>query len=375
MEDVTRRSTTVAVGALCCAIAAAAIGCGAGDDAALPVKTITLSVPLDGALAARGRDMADAARLALDEAGYDTPDVKLELRVVDSRASRANAKAAAGRPNSVAYIGDLTDAATREAYQATRATRLLQISLAPSVRPGPEAVDRAPRRGNLIWLLPSALDAGRAYADQRAYDATGPESRVVVGTSAFARAAAAGLVAYSEHNGIRAGIEPASSASERSGLTARVDSVPSARTGDTANPRRAGSAYLMLTDDPAVAAVPRSAMLISPALRREDLPPAGTRFLDDFAATYDREPDRFAIFAYEAIGLTLDALTRAGEHGAVDRAAVSDAAGSIIDRFGPVGHYDVLPSGHTTLYQFSTRVPDGRDDPGRATGRVIEVGH
>ncbi|MGK2877140.1 MAG: ABC transporter substrate-binding protein [Solirubrobacterales bacterium] len=131
---------------------------------------------------------------------------------------------------------------------------------------------------------------------------------------------------------------------------------PDALTSAARDDYRAGGATAPVTADSPFRAGTPQGTYVTPALSADNLPPAGSDFFQKFDDAYDREPDRFAIFGYEAVGLIVDALTRvekAGEE--ITQTTVADAALSIRDRFSPVGHYDVLPSGQTTLYLFEAR--------------------
>jgi hypothetical protein len=109
-------------------------------------------------------------------------------------------------------------------------------------------------------------------------------------------------------------------------------------------------------DDPLNTRATSPHTLVTPGLTADSYPPAGERFFETFKKEFGHEPDRFAIYAYEATGLILDAIERVEKSGkAAEPAAVTAQAFKIKNRFGPVGHYDVLPSGRTTLYIFQAR--------------------
>ncbi|MFT4049086.1 MAG: ABC transporter substrate-binding protein [Solirubrobacterales bacterium] len=109
------------------------------------------------------------------------------------------------------------------------------------------------------------------------------------------------------------------------------------------------------TDDPLKAGTPHG-RYITAALSADGYPPAGRAFYEKFADKYGRAPDRWAIYAYEAVGLIVDAMTRAQKAGLpIEQHTVAETAMKIRNRFSPVGHYDVLPSGQTTLYVFQAR--------------------
>jgi ABC-type branched-subunit amino acid transport system substrate-binding protein len=95
---------------------------------------------------------------------------------------------------------------------------------------------------------------------------------------------------------------------------------------------------------------------VTPGLSAQNYPPAGQEFFEKFEKKYGRAPDRYAIFGYEAVGLIVDALTRLEKSNVfVDQTSLAKSALAIRNRYSPVGHYDVLPSGQTTLYVFQAR--------------------
>lgn len=115
-------------------------------------------------------------------------------------------------------------------------------------------------------------------------------------------------------------------------------------------------------DSPEKAGTP-SGQYVTAALSQHNYPPAGSKFFEKFNEKYGRAPDRWAIYGYEAVGLIVDAIARLDKLGLrIDQQSVAQQALRIRNRFGPVGHYDILPSGQTTLYVFQSRgagAPDG----------------
>lgn len=124
---------------------------------------------------------------------------------------------------------------------------------------------------------------------------------------------------------------------------------------------QAGSATV---DSPLKPGTPDGTWVTS-GMSADSYPPAGRAFFRKYVKRYGHAPDRFAIWGYEAVGLLIDAIhrvERAGEE--VTQQSVAASALSIRNRFSPLGHYDVLPSGQTTLYIFQARgdgAPDGAD--------------
>lgn len=351
------------------AFALALAGCG-DDTANKPLRRIYLSVPQQGALAARGDDMEDAARLALEQSDYDTPDVRIELKIVDSADEKHSRSIldAIGDKLAMAYITEGGQHERDDGWGMSTDRALLGISLAPSVKgsdftsvPGLET----------IHLLPDAADTGAALAQAVADDA--PTAITLnVGSSAFARSAAAGF---------------------REAIATADLNVRETRggTGLNAVVEVGGKQVVYGTDRPQAPNPGSDGRLVTPALPPAGYPPNGERFFEWFEDAYDRKPDRWAIWAYEATGLALNAITDAGagEIGptermnyvpapatgpaGVNRDAVRYSAVAITDRFGPVGHYDILPSRQTTLYTFAVR-PWPFDEAAEADDpRVIEV--
>lgn len=340
---------------LAAGLALALSGCG-GDDADKPARTIYLSVPQHGALTPRGDDMEDAVKLALEQTKYDTPVVRIELKIVDSGEDRQNLREAIADKSALAYIYfDDREAGGRGAGGAVAggpiaADPILGISLAPIAGSGGSSA--RPELAT-IHLLPSSESSGAALAQAVAAEAP---SRVTiyVGSTEFARAAAEGFKAAIADTPVKL--------VERKGATG-VNAVP-----------EPGRKTVYGADRPQAANPASEGVLVTPALPPAGYPPNGEKFFKWFDDAYGHVPDRWAIWAYEAAGLALNAATDAGEKtGDVTRESTRDAAFSITDRFGPVGHYDILPDGRSTIYTFSVRpwpidAAAEAEDPG-----VIEV--
>lgn len=141
----------------------------------------------------------------------------------------------------------------------------------------------------------------------------------------------------------------------------RIWIVPPQETAKTVTREYAASgapgAKGAITDSPLRPGTP-SSRYVTAALSEHNYPPAGSAFYRKFEEKFGRAPDRWAIYAYEAVGLIVDAINKLEQDGkAVTQAAVANQALNIKNRFGPVGHYDILPSGQSTLYTFQVRGP------------------
>jgi branched-chain amino acid transport system substrate-binding protein len=106
--------------------------------------------------------------------------------------------------------------------------------------------------------------------------------------------------------------------------------------------------------------VARRVQITIPGVAPEEYPPAGKEFLERYEARYGEEnPDRYAVYGYEAMSLILDAIERAGADGG-DRAAVVDQVLATKDREGVFGTYSFDENGDITLTPYGVyRIEDG----------------
>jgi ABC-type branched-subunit amino acid transport system substrate-binding protein len=119
-------------------------GCGIGGSASIEAPvTVYVSLPLTGPRAVEGRDAADGARLALEEAGGKAGSIQVRARVLDDAKGKtwdpvtvgANARQAVQDSSAAAYIGELDSEPTRASVPITNDAGLVQVS------PGAGAVD------------------------------------------------------------------------------------------------------------------------------------------------------------------------------------------------------------------------------------------
>jgi ABC-type branched-subunit amino acid transport system substrate-binding protein len=146
-----------------------------------PVK-VYVSLPLTGPGGADGRDAADGARLALEQAGGKAGDLEVEAEFLDDARGKpwdpaavgANARMATQDSSAVAYIGELDSQPTRASMPITNEASLVQVS------PTAGAVDlTGPAEG-----YPDSPDRYRP-SGQASF------ARIVPGDDVLARAAAA----------------------------------------------------------------------------------------------------------------------------------------------------------------------------------------
>jgi hypothetical protein len=332
-----QRFAAIAAAACVSLTALGLAGCGSAQKT-LPTLEIAIAMPTRGELAGRGSDMYDAAKLALMQTNFDTPDHELKL-----------VAAAKAGPSPTAVINALA-----EDHLAAQDILRVNLSIPPVKRPA-----------NTIWLLPSGFTEGQAVGQFIA--SGGVVSAGFIPGSSAAAAVQAGYASVLRRSGIAATGSPANH--PKLPLSVGYSGVNAAS-----------------ADDPTTPGTPPGTF-VTPALSPSSYPPSGKRFFKSFKDEFGHEPDRYAIFGYEAAGLIVDAIQRAEKAQEAFTAATGDpnstasyaalnwsqvvhkSAFSIKNRFGPTGHYDVLPNGSTSNYVFQAR---GEDAPPEDAS-IIEV--
>jgi branched-chain amino acid transport system substrate-binding protein len=119
-------------------------GCGVAGSASIEAPvTVYVSLPLTGPRGPEGRDAADGARLALEQAQGKAGSIQVRARYLDDAkgadwdpvAVGANARLAVQDASAAAYIGELDSEPTRASVPITNDAGLVQVS------PGAGAVD------------------------------------------------------------------------------------------------------------------------------------------------------------------------------------------------------------------------------------------
>ncbi len=399
------------IGLAACALIAlpAVAGCGSGSGSgsttaatsSVQPRTATLwvDVPLAGAAAEDGREMLDAVRLVVAQAGYRVGDVQVEVRASDDAdpstghsdptRCRAGAARAAADATAVALIGTYESSCTALALPTLAAARLALVS---PVNSDPElGVDASAGARVLVRLAPS--DA-------------------VQGSAAAAEAEALGVHRMFVLTGrtVRAGVmQTALSAAAQVDKVTIVGTAPTPPSADGAariltrlKRTRADSIWFGASAGPGVVAILRAlaaplprrpparplVLLGSDSLYRDGLlraagpaaeglrvtsgfvPPsalggAGADFVDAFARQFG-QPGPYAAYAADAARLVLAALRRSnGTRAGVLRALFRTRAYP-----GLIGTLGITPAGTSTLARIAVlRVHDGTFE----TERVLDV--
>jgi len=370
------KATRVLLGGLA---AIALAGCGASaDESAHGPLTVYVSVPLRGAAAAQGRDVADGARLALDQAGGAAGDVEVGIEVLDDTgpapggagwtpaAVARNARAASEDTSAIAYIGDFESGATRISLPITNQ------AVVPQVSPASTALDlAAPPEGGTDVPEEVQPTGERSFLRVIPDDRAQAEAAAAWARELGVRRAATlsdgspfGDIVTQEFTEAAQGLGVEVREAGRPGAVARdrpqlvylgvqgEDAVRALRAAAAAAP----GALLMSSDAPlydgaslALAGdVEGRLRLTASAQDPAQLPPEARPFEKAFEREYGRPPGPYAAYGYEAMALVLDAIERAGSE-AEDRRAVLGELYDTEDRDSVLGTYSIEPTGDTTL--------------------------
>jgi branched-chain amino acid transport system substrate-binding protein len=368
-----------------CALALSGCGSGsgatssAGQTASTPARTVTLWVdlPLAGAAAADGRQMLDAVRLIVAQAGFRVGDIDVRVRASDDAdpatghsdpiRCRAGAARAAADPTAIAVIGTYESSCTALALPALAAAGLAIVS---PVNSDPQlGLDAPPGTRVLVRLAPSDAVQGEAGAAEA--NALGAHRLfVLTGRSQRSRVLQRALVAGARADKIAiAGVAPTPRTADGTAAVLarlRATRADSVWFGSSAGPGVV--AILRALAPPTVRHAPRPLILIgSDALYRDGLiraagpsaeglhvtsgfvPPealggAGADFTDAFARQFG-EPGLYTAYAADAARLVLAALRRSP----ATRAGVLRALFRTRAYNGLIGTIAITPAGTSSL--------------------------
>jgi branched-chain amino acid transport system substrate-binding protein len=320
-----------------------AAGCSASGEGEIEAAvTVYVSLPLTGKRAPDGRDAADGARLALEQAGEAAGSIEVRAEFLDDASGRAwnptavgrNARKAVQDSSAAAYIGELDSEPTRASVPITNDAGLLQVS------PGAGGVDLTrPAAG-----YRDSPDRYRPSGDPN-FARTVPADDVVVRAAADWASELGVSRAVVRTNGSPfddlAATEFESAAGER-GVEVSIARGPGSI------PREARSAFAAY--DPASQRLRVSGQPMSLSLRAELAPLGlpGRDFARQFRERFGRDPGPYAAYGYEAMELVLQSISGAGTDASQFRDNVREGAFGA-ERTGTVlGDYSIDSEGDTT---------------------------
>ncbi len=379
---------------------------GAGAEGQARTVTVYSSLPLQGAQRPQTTDMVKGIELALEQVGGKAGDTTVRYESLDDSTAQAgawtpeavsaNARKAAQDESTIAYLGEFNSGASAVSIPILNETGVPQNGLtntavglttdAPGSTPGEPAKYYPTGKRNYVRIVPKDDIQGAALVSMMKRDACanvfmlndkevfgaglGRNIELTAKTQGLnvtaneaidknaanyrslaskARAAGADCMVYAgitANNAVQIFKDFAAALPE-----AKLYGPDGIAESGFANPEEGG-----LPADVG-AQVRVSIAVLSP----DKYPPDGQKFFTDYQAEYgDSSPDPYAIYGYEAMSLTLDAIERAAAKGKVDRAAVIEQLFATKDRDSVLGTYSIDANGDTTLTDYgSYRIENG----------------
>ncbi len=344
-------------------------GCGIAGTAKIEAPvSVYVSLPLTGPRGVDGREAADGARLALEQAQGEAGSIEVRARFLDDAKGKpwdpvavgANARQAVQDSSAAAYIGELDSEPTRASVPITNDAGLVQVS------PGAGAVDlTAPAAGypnspdryrpsgspNFARTVPGddvVVDAAASWASELGVT----RAAVTTDGSAFQNLAASEFKSSAAEHGIQVmpGKPPAHVA---------TTGGPGKQAVYEPGPQRLG----IYGSAPATLAV-------SAELDGNRLP--DKQFERQFATRFHRAPGPYAAYGYEAMALTLQAIGDAGTDASSFRDNVRNGVFGAHRDGTVLGSYAITTEGDTTECMIqryrvtgAARVPLGATCPPR----------
>ena len=318
--------------ALAALLALALAGCGIAGSAKIdaPVN-VYVSLPLTGPRGADGRDAANGARFALEQAQGRAGAIQVHATFLDDAKGRtwdpvvvgANARQAVQDSSAVAYIGELDSEPTRASVPITNDAGLVQVSpgaggvdLTQPATGYPDSPDRYRPSGsaNFARTVPAddvVVDAAANWASE--LGAT--KAAVRSDGSAFQNLAASEFKTAATEHGVQV-VSGAPALYEPGQQRLTLDGSP-----------------------PATYAV--SAELDPSRLPRKD-------FASQFQQRFHRAPGPYAAYGYEAMGLILQAIHGAGTDASSFRDDVRNGVFGAHRDGTVLGSYSITSEGDTT---------------------------
>ena len=397
--------------AACAAAMAAAVtvaGCGGDDGGSASAEggsgggtlTVYSSLPLQGASKNQAQAITNGMKLALDQAGGKVGDYTIKYVSLDDstaqagawtpEATSANARKAAQDDSTIAYLGEFNSGASAVSMPILNETGVPQNGLtntavgltsdAPGSEPGEPDKYYPSGERHYVRIVPKDDIQGAALVTMMKQD--GCENVFMTNDKeVFGAGLARNIEITAKEQGVNVianeGVDKnaanyrslASGAASKgadcmvyAGITANnavqlfKDFSAALPDGKLYGPDGIAESGFADPKEGGIPADVGSKVKVSIAvLPPENYPAEGQKFFDDYAAAYDdKSPDPYAIYGYEAMSLTLDAIKRAAAAGKVDKAAVAEQLFATEDRASALGTYSINEDGDTTLTDYGS---------------------
>jgi branched-chain amino acid transport system substrate-binding protein len=368
-------------------------GGGGGGTTASKDVTIYSSLPLQGATRDNSLDVQKGVTLALQQRNGKAGSCTVEYKKLDDStaqagqwdpgATSANARKVAQDDNAIALIGEFNSGASAISIPITNEAGLLQVSpsntaleltkdVGPDDKGAPEKYYPAGERtyGRVVpadhiqgsaqaeWMKEEGVKKVYILDDKQVYGAgvaktTGDAAKLngieVVGTDSIDPKAP-------NYRSLAAKIrDSGADAVFYGGITAN-NAVQLFKDIGAALPDATlwgpdGVAESAFTNDIPADVAKRMHITVA-TINPKDYGPKGQKFFEDFKAKYKQKVIQpYAIYGFEAMDVTLDAMDRAGDD-CNDRQTVIDEFFNTKDKEGVTGTYDIDADGDVNLSQF-----------------------
>ncbi|MGO9447367.1 MAG: branched-chain amino acid ABC transporter substrate-binding protein [Solirubrobacteraceae bacterium] len=367
-------------------------GCGSVSGAASATGdqlTVYSSLPLQGPSGAISQQIVNGEKLALYDAGGHIGPFKISYDSQDDSnpangqwspsVTASDAKTAANDPSTIAYLGDYNSAATAISLPLINAAGILQISpaspyggLTSSLYAGQDEPERfyPTGRRNFARLQPG--DQAQARAQVALIRSLGVRKVYVLDDQdPFELPLAQMVVTDAEHAGISVAEHDSLDMTASTEFTGEAKKIAEsgAQAVFFAGGTEPGAVALwkeMHSADPRLwllgsstmvnatftseigAGADAKTMLSTPVLPVSHYPASAQPVLADYRRQFHEQPEAYALFGYEAMHVTLQAIRRAGARGN-NRQAVIDALFAAGQHDSVIGRYAIEPDGETTL--------------------------
>ena len=390
------------IAALIAALTVGISACGDDDDdggggGAIEGSSLTIysSLPQQGASSNQTKAIENGAALALETKGGKVGKYSISYKPLDdSLAStgaadegkaRQNARTAVSDKTTIAYLGEYNSGISKVTIPILNRAGIPQVSPAntyvglttnkPGSEPGEPDKYYPTGKRNYARVVPADTVQGAALA-KASQDAGCKSIHIWNSKTTYSAGLARNVTMSAEELGLEVqgndGIDP-KAANYRS-LAANVEADCFILTGEiesngvqavkdvaAANP----DAKLLAGDGMCLndTADPKKGLPANIASRfkctiatldPEEFGPEGKKFFADFRKKYNLSgnPDPYAIYGFEAMALTLDAIERASQEGDVSRESVVEQLFNTKNRQSVLGQYSIDENGDTSLTDY-----------------------
>jgi branched-chain amino acid transport system substrate-binding protein len=386
------------------AVLPAAAGCGGvsisgASEATGNQLAIYSSLPLQGPSAALSEEIVNGERLALSDSGgqigpfkigfVSLDDANPKTGQLDPGATSTDAKTAAQDTSTIAYLGEYNSSATAVSLPLINAAGILQVSpgspyvgLTSSLDAGQDEPERFYPNGKRTFGRLQLGDPAQATAQVKLMSSLGVHKLYVLDDQDPFEMPLAQLVATdAAQAGITVPAHDSIVTTTGAVFTGEVEKIvrsgaqavffAGGGAGTVALWRQLHSAdpHLLLLGSSsmvneeftsAIGAAAARTYLSTPVLAPDMYPPSAKRVLDSYRRHFGGRAGAYALYGYEAMSVTLQAIRGAGSHGN-DRQTVIDRFFATANRDSVLGRYSMGDDGEPTFSRYGVdRIVHGR---------------